>query len=238
MQTNSVTKFNNTFELMKTSRFVNDREPTLHVGVTGQFNVNTIFSIDEQNYASMMEANQWNGVNNKGSKSTFITVGSGKEPVCWNCGGPHMPDCTLPKNQEKISEGEEKKKHDAMKKTRRNPGGGAKNGNRNGATSGKFRKPSADIKNRRTIDGNVMFYQKKTARWIRDRFPLGAKVTQYAVFVVTVPLPTPTIVGVPPVQVNTAVSDGHSKTFTKDEISEMKQNLNMIMAIQINEYFK
>jgi hypothetical protein len=66
----------------------------------------------------MMEANQWNGVNNKGSKSTFITVGSGKEPVCWNCGGPHqLPDCTLPKNQEKISEGK-KKIHDAMKKTR------------------------------------------------------------------------------------------------------------------------
>jgi hypothetical protein len=117
MQTTSVPKFNNMFELMETSRFVNDCEPTLHVGVTGQFNVNTFFSIAEQKYASMMEANQWNGVSNKGSKSTFITVGSGKEPVCWNYGGPHrLPDCTLPKNQEKISEGK-KKMHDAMKKT-------------------------------------------------------------------------------------------------------------------------
>jgi hypothetical protein len=99
MQTTSVPKFNNTFELMETSRCVNDCEPTLHVGVTGQFNGNTIFSIADQKYASMMEANQWNGVSNKGSKSTFITVGSGKEPVCWNCGGPHrLPDCTLPKN--------------------------------------------------------------------------------------------------------------------------------------------
>jgi hypothetical protein len=53
-----------------------------------------------------------------------------------------------------------------------------------------------------------------------------------------VPLATPTIVGVPPVQVNTAISDGHSKTFTKDEISEIKSNLNMIMDSQIHEYFK
>jgi hypothetical protein len=93
-------------------------------------------------------------------------------------------------------------------------------------------------KNRHNIDGNVMFYHKKTERWIPDRFPLGAKVTQEALVVSTVPLAMPTIIGVPPVQVNTAISDGHSKTFTKDEISEMKSNLNMIMAIQINEYFK
>jgi hypothetical protein len=128
MQKTSVPKSNNTFELMETSKFVNDCEPTLHVGVTHQFNVNTIFSIAEQKYASMMEANQWNGVSNKGSKSTFITVGSGKEPVCWNCGGPHrLPDCTLPKNQEKIYEGK-KKMQDPIKKSRRNPGGGANNG--------------------------------------------------------------------------------------------------------------
>jgi hypothetical protein len=63
-------------------------------------------------------------------------------------------------------------------------------------------------------------------------------VKQEVVVIATVPLATPTIVGVPPVQVNTAISDGHSKTFTKDEISEMKSNLNMIMASQINEYFK
>jgi hypothetical protein len=93
IQTNSVPKFNNTFELMETSRFVNDCEPNLHVGVTGQFNANTIFSIAAQEYASMMEANQCNGISNKGSKFTFITVGSGKEQVCWNCGGPHrLPD--------------------------------------------------------------------------------------------------------------------------------------------------
>jgi hypothetical protein len=101
----SVPKFNNTFELMETSRFVNDCEPT-------------IFSIAQEKYAFMMEANQWNGVSSKGSKSTFITVRSGKEPICWNCGGPHrLPDCTLPKNQEKLSEGKHKM-HDAMKKTR------------------------------------------------------------------------------------------------------------------------
>jgi hypothetical protein len=136
MQTTSVPKFNNTFELMETSRFVNNCEPTLHVGVTGKFNVNTIFSIAEQK--------------------------SGKEPVCWNCGGPHrLPDFTLHKNQEKISEGK-KKMQDAMKKARRNPGGGVNNGIHNGATSGKFRNPTADEKNRRTIDGNVMFYHKKT----------------------------------------------------------------------------
>jgi hypothetical protein len=86
MQKTSVPKFNNTFDLIETSRFVNYCKPTLHAGVTGQFNVNTIFSVAEQKYASMMEANQWNGVSNKGSKSTFITVGSGKDPVCWNCG--------------------------------------------------------------------------------------------------------------------------------------------------------
>jgi hypothetical protein len=64
-------------------------------------------------------------------------------------------------------------------------------------------------------------------------------VTQEAVAVATtVTLATRTNVGVPPVQINTAISDGHSKTFTKYEISKMKSNLNMIMASQINEYFK
>jgi hypothetical protein len=105
-------------------------------------------------------------------------------------------------------------------------------------TSGKFKKPSADQKNRRTIDGNVIFYDKKTERWIPDRFPQGAKVTQEVVVVPPAPLATPTIVGVPPAQANTAISDGHSKTFIKDEISEMKSNLNMTMASQINEFVK
>jgi hypothetical protein len=63
-------------------------------------------------------------------------------------------------------------------------------------------------------------------------------VTQEAIAIATAPLATSTIIGVPLVQVNTAISDGHSKTFTKDDISEMKSNLNMIMASQINEYFK
>jgi hypothetical protein len=63
-------------------------------------------------------------------------------------------------------------------------------------------------------------------------------LTQEAVVVATEPPKPPTIVGVPPIQVNTAISDGHFKTFTKGEISEMKSNLNMIMASQINEYFK
>jgi hypothetical protein len=61
---------------------------------------------------------------------------------------------------------------------------------------------------------------------------------QEAVVIATAPLTTPIIVGVPPVQVSPEISDGHSKTFTKDEISEMKSNLNMIMANQINKYFK
>jgi hypothetical protein len=119
-----------------------------------------------------------------------------------------LPDCNLPKNQEKISEGKEKMQ-DAMKKSRRNPGVGANNGNRNGTTSGKFRKPNADENNHYSIDGNIIFYHKKTERWIPYRFPLGAKVTQDAVVVATAPLVKPTIVGVPPVQVNTAISDGH-----------------------------
>jgi hypothetical protein len=161
MQTTSVPKFNNTFELMETSICVNDCESTLHVGVTSQFNVSTIFSTAEKKYASMMEANQLNGVSNKGRNSAFSTVGSGKEPVCWNCGGAHrLPDCNLPKNQEKISEGK-KKMQDAMKKARRNPGGGPNSGNRNGTTSGKFRKPSADENNRRTINGNIIFITRK-----------------------------------------------------------------------------
>jgi hypothetical protein len=94
-------------------------------------------------------------------------------------------DCLIAlylKNQEKFSEGK-KKMQDAMKKSRRNTGGGAKNGNRNGTTSGKFRKPSADKNNCRNIDGSVMFHHKTTERWIPDRFPLGAKVTQEFVVV-------------------------------------------------------
>jgi hypothetical protein len=83
-----------------------------------------------------------------------------------------------------------------------------------------------------------MFYHKKTERWIPNRFPLGTKVTQEAVAVATVPLVTPKQASVPTMQINTAISDGHSKTFTKDEISDMKSNLNMVMASQINEYFK
>jgi hypothetical protein len=154
----------------------------------------------------MMEANQWNGVSNKGGKSAFITVGSSKEPVCWNCGGGHrLPDCTLPQNQVKISESK-KKMQDAMKKVRRNAGGSANGVNRNGASSGKFRKLNANEKNRRTIDGNIMFYHKKTKRWIHDRFPLGAKVTHEAVVVAPAPLATTAIVSIPPARANVNTS--------------------------------
>jgi hypothetical protein len=109
-----------------------------------------------------------------GSKSTFITVGSGKAPVCWNCGGAHkFPDCPLPKNQENISEGK-KKMQEAMKKTRKN---GSGNGGNGGNCGQNFRKPSVEEKNCQTIDGSAMFYHKKTERWINDRFPVGVKVT-------------------------------------------------------------
>jgi hypothetical protein len=70
-------------------------------------------------------------------------------------------------------------------------------------TTGKFRKPSADENNRRTINGNVIFYHKKTERWIPDCFPLESKVTQEAVAVATVPLTTPTLVGAPPPCIST-----------------------------------
>jgi hypothetical protein len=105
MQTTSVPNFNNMFEILETTRCVNDCKPTLYVVITGKFSVNPIFSVAEQKYASMMDENQCNGVSNTGNKSTFITVGSGKTPVCWNCGGAHkLHHCTLPKNQENISE--------------------------------------------------------------------------------------------------------------------------------------
>jgi hypothetical protein len=82
MQATTVSKFNTIFELMETSRYVNKCEPTLHVGVTGQFNVNTIFSIAEQKCVSMIEANKYNGASKNDRNSTFITVGSGKASVC------------------------------------------------------------------------------------------------------------------------------------------------------------
>jgi hypothetical protein len=60
-----------------------------------------------------------------------------------------------------------------------------------------------------------MFYHKKTERWIPDRFPLGAKMTQEAVVVATAPLATPTVVVAPPAQVNTEIIHGHSNTSPK-----------------------
>jgi hypothetical protein len=100
-----------------------------------------------------------------------------------------------------------------------------------GCGSGRRLTPNDEEKNR-TIDGNVMFYHNKTERWIPDCFPLGAKVTQEAVVVTPAPLAAPTIVSFPLAQADTATDGGKSNTFTKDEISEMKSNLNMIMDSQ------
>jgi hypothetical protein len=158
--------------------------------------------------------------------------------ACWNCGGGHgLPDCTFPKNREKIYEGK-KEMQEAMKKSRRNADRGASSGNHNGASSGKFRKPNADENNRHTIGGNTIFYHKKTDRWITNSSPLGAIVMPEAVVVTLVPLAMPTLVSVPPAQANTGIDGGRSNNFTKDEFSKMKSNLNMIMAIQIIEYAK
>jgi hypothetical protein len=104
----------------------------------------------------MKEENQWNGVSNKGNKSTFIEVGSGKATVFWTHGASHkLTDCTLPKNQEIFSEGKNKMK-EAIKNTRKSGNGGG-NRNKNGG-GGKFCKPSDEEKNRRTIDESTMFY--------------------------------------------------------------------------------
>jgi hypothetical protein len=121
------------------------------------------------------------------------------------------------------------KEEEAMTKAKKSGNGG---GNHNQNGGGKFRKPSADEKNRRTIDGSAMFYHNNTERWINDRFPLGAIVMQE----VATPAPseTPTSMALPP-QANTLIKGTQSKTFIKDKIIEMKSNLNMIMASQINE---
>jgi hypothetical protein len=79
-----------------------------------------------------------------------------------------------------------------------------------------------------------MFYQKKTERWINDKFPLGAKVTHEDIS--PAPPATPTVVALPP-QANTVIDGSQFKTFTEDEITEIKSNLNMIMDSQTNAHF-
>lgn len=90
---------------------------------------------------------------------------------CWNCGGEGhiLSKCPKPTNEKQI-ELNRKAFYDAKKKST----------GQSGAPSApqKFRPPTDSENNRRVIDGTPMFYQQRTKRWVRDKFPPSANVSE------------------------------------------------------------
>ena len=148
-----------------------------------------IFNVAAAQYRLLWEEGEWTGIRTQG-EAIFTNQTNAVRGVCWNCGGSdhQLPDCKLPRDQTKID-----KMKEAYKKTKKAAKGpdkenkGATPSKSKSSGTSKWRAPTAEENNRRTIDGKAMFWSSKLRRWIPDR---GARPSNAAATAATpVPLP-------------------------------------------------
>lgn len=169
MQTSTVPSFNQSFaHLQQTVEVV---EPLLKDQVKPIYpSVEIMLRMAEKRYLDLASTNEWTGVGNKASPSSFFTKEGERKLVCWNCGGTghSVKECTKPLNQDNIEKrrvafNEERKKNKKGKE-----GKDGKKGN-GGRRNNKWAPPQPSEKNRRTINGKPMYWHAKTERWVDDR---------------------------------------------------------------------
>ena len=184
-QTTSVSSFNEVFRHMEKQRFLDQALG----GGKDKLTATGIFNVAAAQYRLLWEEGEWTGIRTQG-EAIFTNQTNAVRGVCWNCGGSdhQLPDCKLPRDQTKID-----KMKEAYKKTKKAAKGpdkenkGATPSKSKSSGTSKWRAPTAEENNRRTIDGKAMFWSSKLRRWIPDR---GARPSNAAATAATpVPLP-------------------------------------------------
>jgi hypothetical protein len=215
-QTSSVPAFNEFFHHLEQQRKIEQAMSTTKVDDT-KVTAQSIFRAAGLQYRSLWEENLWTGVRTTGGTSTFSTTtnSAGKSPIskCWNCGDTNhgVSSCPKPKNASKIAEGKKAFKK-ALKKTKESGGDAksttAKSGTTPPTSTSKWRPPTPEENNRRTIDGRAMFWSHKTKRWYPDRNSTDVAPTATAAVatptmptsIMTTPTANTVSVGQPPVE--------------------------------------
>ena len=197
-QTSSVPAFNEFFHHLEQQRKIEQAMSTTKVDDT-KVTTQSIFRAATIQYRSLWEENLWTGVRTTGGTSTFntstpsSTTGGGKvSNKCWNCGDPNhgVTNCPKPKNATKIAES--KKAFSKALKKAKESGGDTKSPStaKSSTSTSKWRPPTPEENNRRTIDGRAMFWSTKTKRWYPDRNSTGTTPSATAAVATPAP-PTP-----------------------------------------------
>ena len=168
-QTTSVTSFNEVFRhMLEKQRFL---DQALGRG-KDKLTATGIFNVAAAQYRLLWEEGEWTGVRTQG-EAIFTNRTTSARGVCWNCGGS---DHQLLRDQTKIDKMKEiYKKSKRNNKEDDNKGSTTPSKSTNGTS--KWRAPTAEEKNRRTIDGKAMFWNGMQRKWVPDH---GARTTKAA----------------------------------------------------------
>lgn len=167
MQSSTVPAFNQSFaHLQQTVEIV---DPLMNNQVKPNYPpIENMLRMAEKRYLDPASTNEWTGVGNKASPSSFFTKDGGNKVVCWNCGanGHSVKECTKPMNQDAIN-----KRREAFneEKKKRNKDGNKDKKKDNGGRKAKWAPPQPHEKNRRVINGKPMYWYAKTERWVDDK---------------------------------------------------------------------
>jgi hypothetical protein len=191
-QTTSVTSFNEVFRHMEKQRFLDQALG----GGKDKLTATGIFNVAAAQYRLLWEEGEWTGVRTQG-EAIFTNQTASIRGVCWNCGGSdhQLPACKLPRDQTKID-----KMKEIYKKSKKDAKGTETNKDKGAATktgTSKWRAPTAEEKNRRTIDGKAMFWHTKLRKWIPDRGARPSNAAATAAAPVPSPAPAPSIPATP-----------------------------------------
>ena len=108
----------------------------------------------------------WTGAFSKANESVFISAGQSKskDPICFNCGGPHLLDkCTQAKNPGRI-QANKKAFWDARKKAQKDN----KKGNKKKEGKKKWPSPPSNRNHKPVkIDGTLYYYNFKAKKWLK-----------------------------------------------------------------------
>ena len=185
-QTTSVASFNEVFRHMEKQRFLDQALG----GGRDKLTASGIFNVAAAQYRLLWEEGEWTGVRTQGEAIFTNRTGGRTRGVCWNCGNPNhqLPDCKLPRDQSKID-----KMKEAYRKEKREKkaDGGHDDGKKTEGNKppSKWRPPTADENNRRSINGKPMFWSDHKKKWVPDR--RGTKNANAAATTPATPAPAP-----------------------------------------------
>jgi hypothetical protein len=194
-QTTSVTSFNEVFRHMEKQRFL---DQALGGGMD-KLTPTGIFNVASAQYRLLWEEGEWTGVRTQGEAVCNNHV-KGARGVCWNCGNAdhQLPDCRQPRDQAKIE-----KMKEAYRKSKKGKDGKAASDDKapnKGASASKWRAPTSEENNRRTINGKAMFWNGRLRKWVPDKGTNKPTAAAAAAAVSpTKPVPAPTSTPAPAV---------------------------------------